>query len=530
MAANEPNQTSLSMEKMNIFHMDLNYVSLKGDYVRHWLQKLKRMGFNAILWELEDKVQWDTCPECVGPEAMSKNEFREILSCSSSLGLEPIPLLQTVGHAEYVLLNEQYIPFRELSGRHDCYCTSNARVTQFLLAWVEEFLELFGDIRHFHLGGDEATVFAKCPECSSYAERFGANQLFGNHIRTLAEPLLKKNIRPGIWNDMIMKDPLATGLDPETYVIWDWNYWDGDKSPEAVNLHALGCFSRETIGASGILKTFPELVDEKGGLRAFASVQILKKYGFDVVLCSASRSHGDNFLCPHPIHAANIAGAAQTVISENLLGHCVTSWAIRLNDFTTQIPYIGLASYAGSRAGQSSEALLYGYCRELFGAAPDKFIAAAKILGRSLPFAQSTTSGVQWNGMKDPLPAPEGYLRKYLADLKTSDPAGFHSAAETIQMAISDIPEGIKLMSEFFAEAESGLDVIEAWLTGAHFLLAIALIGQRVLTREQNPEMVPLLEHARNEYQAFLGRRENPLSAGKNAGLVYDALIECLGE
>src|SRR5258708_256250 len=88
--------------QLTIFHMDFNYVSLKSDYLRDWLRQLPELGFNAVLWELEDKVQWETCPECVWPEALSKPEFRVLLAYSKSLGLEPIPLLQTVGHAEYV--------------------------------------------------------------------------------------------------------------------------------------------------------------------------------------------------------------------------------------------------------------------------------------------------------------------------------------------------------------------------------------------------------------------------------------------
>ena len=145
-----------SGKRLAVFHMDLKFVSLKREYLRDWLRRLKEMGFNAILWELEDKVQWETCPECVWPEAMSKKEFREIFSYSKSLGLEPIPLFQTLGHAEYVLRQKKYRSFRELDTHLDCYCTSNDGVTKFLRSWIEEYLDLFGDLRYFHLGGDEA--------------------------------------------------------------------------------------------------------------------------------------------------------------------------------------------------------------------------------------------------------------------------------------------------------------------------------------------------------------------------------------
>lgn len=326
---------------------------------------------------------------------------------------------------------------------------------------------------------------------------------------------------------MIMKDPEALGFDPARYVIWDWNYWDTVAIPECVNLHALGSYSRAEIGKSAVAREFPEILDKQGEPRAFGSVQVLKKHGYEVILCSASRSHGDTFYCPVPLHAANIAGAAKAVASEKLLGHCVTSWAIRLNDYLTQVPYIGLASYARSRPKESSDALLYAYCQTLFGAPPGKFIQAINLLGiRMLPFATCAMNAVQWNSLKDSLPAPEEYLVTYLANLKKIDPARFDSLAATLDKAVVDIPEGIRLMAEFFTEAKKGLDILEAWLTGARFLLATALVGQRILKQEKGPELALILEQTRSDYEAFLRRREDPQSAAKNAGLVYDALIE----
>lgn len=51
---------------MNIFYMNFNYVSLRKDYLRAWLRRLPSLGFNAVLWELEDKVQF--CGPARGPQ------------------------------------------------------------------------------------------------------------------------------------------------------------------------------------------------------------------------------------------------------------------------------------------------------------------------------------------------------------------------------------------------------------------------------------------------------------------------------
>jgi hypothetical protein len=147
-----------------VFHIDLNSVSLREDYIRKWLRNAAEMGYNAVLWEVEDKIQWETCPECVNPDAFTKEIFRTLLEYSRNLGLEPIPLLQTIGHAEYVLRHEKYLTFREDSARCDCYCTSNPKVRKFLKAWIAEYLDLFGEVRYFHLGGDEAYRFGTCPK------------------------------------------------------------------------------------------------------------------------------------------------------------------------------------------------------------------------------------------------------------------------------------------------------------------------------------------------------------------------------
>jgi hypothetical protein len=513
--------------QLNIFHIDMNYVCLRTDFLKHWLKRIADMGFNAILWELEDKVQWTTCPECVWPEAMSKTEFSELLDYSRTLGLEAIPLLQTIGHAEYVLLHDKYKNFREQSDRYDCYCTSNSEVRDFLTAWIEEYLELFGDIRFFHLGGDEAYVFATCKKCTDLVKRKSKNQLYSEHINALAKPLLARNIRPSIWNDMIMHYPDSVELISKDFVIWDWNYWDTDTTPEEVVVRGHGWLKRADIDDE-LMELLPELLDENGKLQNFYSVRTLKKLGFDIILCSSASSAGDNFYCPAPGHAGNITGVAATVKHENLMGNCVTSWALRLNDFITQIPYIGLAHEVLAKPEQTSEAAFYCHCKNLFGIKPDKFIAATKIAGQTIPFASADSTSVQWDGMKGSVPAPKNYLHNYLENFRQNEPAVIENFTRQLNDAVQKLPDALKLFAEFFCEAEQGFDIIEYWLTATKFLLDRALVGQQILYGNKSLEIVKLLQVGKKEYSSFLARRETPGSAEKNAGLVYDALIDLL--
>src|SRR5512133_1215455 len=110
---------------MIAFHIDMNMAQYQAGYLKSWLAKLAQAGYDSILWEVENNVQWETCPECASPDAFSKDEFRALLNECRALGMEPIPLFQTIGHAEYVLKHPAYAHLKELPDKIDQYCPRN---------------------------------------------------------------------------------------------------------------------------------------------------------------------------------------------------------------------------------------------------------------------------------------------------------------------------------------------------------------------------------------------------------------------
>lgn len=512
-------------ERLNLCHIDMNYRQLNMDFLRDYLKRVADMGFNAVLWELENKVQWETCPECVWPEAMTKDEFKDVLKYSKSLGLEPIPFLQTIGHGEYVLKNDEYVSFREDPDQYSCYCTSNPEVKAFFVKWLEEHLDLFGDLRFFLLGGDEAYVFGTCETCSKVVSEYGKNKLYNDHMTAIAAPLIKNNVRPGIFNDWILRNPEQLDLISKDFVIWNWNYWDTDKTPDVVITRTHGNLKRDEV-PDELVELTPEILDDENKLQAFHEVRILKNHGFDIILCSASSAAGDNLYLPEYLHAGNIVGAAATVNQEDLLGHCVTSWSIRMHDMITQIPYIGLALSALKNPEKDADSQYYDYCEELFGTAPDKFVEASKLVSIAVPFGKDYSTGVQWDGLKGSVPAPKGYVAQYLEKCRKDDPAIIDLFISRINKALCDIPEAIKLLTEFSQEAKRGFDIIEYWMTAAEIYLNRIVLSQKILDGKKSSDIVQFLKYEKEEYTTFLKRHETPKSAEKNAGLVFDAIID----
>lgn len=525
--------TQNSDKPLIVFHMDFNSVEMKESYIKKWLNKIAAMGYNAVLWEVEGKVKWKTAPEAVSPDAFSKKTFKEILSYSRSLGLEPIPLLQTVGHAEYVLRNKKYFSFREVPERYDCYATEKPKVRKFIKTWIKEYLDLFGKIKYFHLGGDEAYAFAKSPKAAAEAKKIGKGKLYAEYMKDIAQPLLKRDIRPCIWDDMIFHYTDALQSIPKSFVIWDWNYWDGDTIPRRVMVWEKGGFRSKDQISKNIIKKFPEILDKNGNLRAFYTSDVLKHYGFDVVLASSARSYGDGvFAGREELHTSNIIGAAKKVVQDSLLGTCVTSWAVRIPNYETQETWLYLAPLTMKNSNLTHEELLKKSSEYVFGVSSLEAETAFKNIGYPFPFAYQKSTGIMWTGMKDSRPAPPGYIKDLIKKWRSNNGGNrWNENIELIKQSTQRISKGINELNKFIPKATKGLDDLEAWEKAGYFQYWGTIISNEIVKNvEGKPglnknEILNLLKNLRKDYKNWAEYWMTPVSAETNTGLIYDAII-----
>lgn len=520
-----------TQEPLIIFHFDFNSVELRDSYVKQWLKKASDMGYNSVLWEIEDDVKWETCPECSSPDAFSKEQFKEILDYSRKLGLEPIPLLQTVGHAEYVLQHEKYFRFREDSSRYDCYCTSNSEVKKFLKRWIEEYLELFGKISYFHLGGDEAYAFASCDKCKNMAQSVGENKFYIDYIKEISEPLLAKGIRPGIWSDMILKHPNEITTLGEEFIVWDWNYWDGDYSPESVMIWSEGKRIAQDNIPERVVLEMPEIFDESGKLNAFYTSDFLKRMGYEVILCSSSRSYGDAvFAGRNDVHVDNIIGAARKTSKKQLFGTCVTSWAVRVHNYETQEPWFYLAPLTLKNPNMSKDELLLTATNDLFGLADTTFFDVFSQIGYSFPFANEKSTGIMWTGMKDSKPAPNGYIKNLISTWKKNN--SWSSLVERIKKSTATVSSGTSNLQNIIPKVKSGLSILNNWFLAGYFQYWQSIIAEEIVKRTENnsfisdEELIQLINSLKRDYKNWAENWMTQKSAEQNAGLIYDSILE----
>jgi hypothetical protein len=465
---------------MIAFHVDMNMAHYRGDYLKRWLRELACRGYDTVVWEVENAVAWETCPECVPPDAFSKDAFRDLIAECRGLGLEPVPLFQTIGHAEYVLKHPPYAHLKELPERIDQYCPRNPDLVPFLHRWIEEYLEVFGEVALFHLGADEAWALGTCPRCRAFAEDHSLSRLYIDHVNAVAEPLIRRGIAPAIWADMVLHYPEALDALSRRIVLFDWMY-DIYRGNGKVFVWGAGLRHREALDPQRLIRFWPYLFprgDEPGREpETFYTADYLADQGFRVVTCPAASSHGDNVFAPrHWYHLANTRDSFLKGAASRLAGSLLTSWSVRLFPWELQLSCIDLPGFLQANPAGSLDGFQDWFARHRFGL-PDgaELFAACGLLSKPCLFSHSSSLGVT----KACLPVDAGHVAAMLARVAHERRVAEERAAcRARQVEYSAALERFQALS---ARATRGHVLLDVWELAARNLLSRARTSEFLL-------------------------------------------------
>jgi hypothetical protein len=472
---------------MNTFHIDMNMAQYQAGYLKSWLAKLAQAGYDSILWEVENNVRWETCPECVSPDAFTKDEFREILAESRSLGLEPIPLFQTIGHAEYVLKHPEYAHLKEVPDAIDQYCPRNPEVLTFLHRWIEEYLDLFGPIRLFHIGADEAYEIGACPQCSAYASEHSISRLYIDHINRVIEPLVKKGVTPGLWADMVLHYPEALDLLSRDCVLFDWIYsvYAGSGKVHVWNdgLTRAEDFKPETLARFGPY-LYPQGDEPGREPEPYYTADYLAAHGFRVVTCPSSSSNRDNVFTPRTwLHLANTMG--WFIKGRAFMGSVLTSWSMHLFPWELQWSSLHVPTYLKENPAGTLNDYPAWFTRYHFGTEDTTFWHAAGLLAKSCLFTYTNSLGFS----KDCLPVASDHVARTLTGL--AELGKLDEMLAGCRARLDEYSRGREQMAQFTQHAAHGQEELAIW----------DLEAANLITRARSSAF--LIEHAHEVIHAY---------------------------
>lgn len=199
---------------------------------------IARYKFNHVILECE-YTQWASAPEIWVDFSMPREQIRQYVQMLRDNHLEPIPLVQSLGHMGWMFRNDQNLDLAEDPEMPRAYNVTDPKTYAFIDRIYEEALELFGPIKYFHIGHDEITLFGRYPHREE-SKKWGVTKLFLRDIQHWVNFFKPRKIQIMMWGDMLLakeeiKDGAAFGDSleeakarrdalPTDIIICDWHY------------------------------------------------------------------------------------------------------------------------------------------------------------------------------------------------------------------------------------------------------------------------------------------------------------------
>ena len=224
------------MKKLDliILQIDLGRQKETVQYLKDYIDFAKDNGYNAVLLYLEAAVKVACTPFFNTDEAYTPDEIREVVAYGNEKGIDIIPGLENLSHADNFLRYKELEFLSECKdamvdgrgifpGLGDCNCTSNPETNAFFDTYYTQVISLFTS-QYVHAGMDEPFDFAVCPRCTARLKNGETKQdIFCEHL------MRTYNLLKGLGKQMMMWDDFFEYLDvveklPRDIIMCNWNY------------------------------------------------------------------------------------------------------------------------------------------------------------------------------------------------------------------------------------------------------------------------------------------------------------------
>jgi hypothetical protein len=151
------------------------------------LAVMAKRGFNQVVIDLGDAVQYQTHPEIAIKDAWTPAKLRAELKKCRDLGLEPIPKLN------FSACHDQWL------GKYS-HMVSTSEYYQVCQDLIAETIDLFDKPRFFHLGMDEEEPHHQEMFQYSVSRKY---DLWWKDVLSFFQHVEDKGVRPWIWSDFV---------------------------------------------------------------------------------------------------------------------------------------------------------------------------------------------------------------------------------------------------------------------------------------------------------------------------------------
>ncbi|QQE80556.1 family 20 glycosylhydrolase [Alicyclobacillus sp. SO9] len=203
-------------------HIFIDFLS--QDFTKALIDKiLCRYKFNALVIECSS-VKWESHPEIWRESAVETDKLRDLVDYAKRRFMEVIPLVQSLGHCQWLFANGQNVDICEDRDNPYAYNPLNDRSYSVMFEIYDEAIEVFRP-KLFHIGHDEVRMVGSFPKSAQGKEK-GFESLFVQDTNRISQHLESRGVRPMMWADIIQEptfQPYLSKIDSSLFMV-DWQY------------------------------------------------------------------------------------------------------------------------------------------------------------------------------------------------------------------------------------------------------------------------------------------------------------------
>ncbi len=211
-----------------VVHIDLKGPKIPFVVFKKLLGQYARWGINGVLVEYEHrlpKLPWPN--QFPANDRYTRSEVAELVNLARDLEIEYIPLVQTLGHVEYLRRLDGTAPLMENPKYPNQFCPSKPEVRDYLSRLLDIVAELHPHSPRINIGMDETHQLGHCPVCKRRMAKLGGKmELYLDHAKWICGEVTRRGRQSMIWGDMFLgtgREDLIAKLGTNV-LIGPWDY------------------------------------------------------------------------------------------------------------------------------------------------------------------------------------------------------------------------------------------------------------------------------------------------------------------
>jgi len=236
--------------RWRIYHLDLKATRRRLSNLHEILPRLSELKINAVLAEYEDYIQLERHPELAIPGALTREEIRAWVSAAKDYGIAVIPLVQTLGHWQYILGRPEYAHLQEKPGDTTTACPSQEETWTLATDFLDEIIDVHPKAPFIHAGLDECFNLGVCDRCKKKLNGRKPEYLFTQWSNRITDYILERGSQVMMWSDVVqtLDTEMMLEMSKEAYHVGDvGGYVTGSPLHTQVGLWGKTYISREWL-------------------------------------------------------------------------------------------------------------------------------------------------------------------------------------------------------------------------------------------------------------------------------------------